>query len=151
MRSGIRGLIVCALACVSLATLALEQPGFAQAPGDGPPRNGPPRGPIRMEPDPRVQQLPQAMLEREMRVMARMIRAGQQDGAGAAPDELNTWIEKFASEYPAAIEGLTMMDTPAPGSAQATTICQSNIAMTEALAKEEPATRARLFRALLQS
>ena len=101
--------------------------------------------------DPRVQQLPQAMLEREMRVMARMIRAGQQSGAGAAPDELNAWIEKFAAEYPAAIEGLTMMDTPAPDTAQATTICQSNIAMTEALAKEEPATRARLFRALLQS
>jgi predicted peptidase len=56
MITRIGGLIVGAMACVSLGTLALEQPGFAQAPGDGPPRNGPPRIPMQMEPDPRVQQ-----------------------------------------------------------------------------------------------
>ena len=82
--------------------------------------------------------------------MARIIRAGKQNGEGATLDELNAWIEKFAVEYPAAVEGLTMMGNPSPDAAQATTICEGNIAMTGALAKEEPATRARLFRALLQ-
>ena len=100
--------------------------------------------------DARIQQLPTSMTNREMTIMARMIRAGEQDGAGATPDELNAWVEKFATEYPAAVEGLTMMGNPAPSSEEATTICEGNIAMTDALGKEEPAVRARLFRALLQ-
>jgi len=100
--------------------------------------------------DMRIQQLPQSMTQREMTIMARMIRAGEQNGAGAAPEELNAWIEKFAADYPAAVEGLSLMGNPSPDSAQATTICEGNIAMTDALGKEEPAVRARLFRALLQ-
>lgn len=49
------------LGLVACASLALVQPGFAQpAPANGPPGapapNGPPRGPLRIDPDPRVQQ-----------------------------------------------------------------------------------------------
>lgn len=100
--------------------------------------------------DMRIQQLPASMTNREMTIMARMIRAGEQNGEGATMEELNAWIEKFATENPAAVEGLQMMGNPSPDTAQATTICNGNIAMTDALAKEEPAVRARLFRALLQ-
>ena len=56
MRRGIGGLILSAVACLLLGTLALEQPGLGQVSGDGPARTGPPRGPMRMDPDPRVQQ-----------------------------------------------------------------------------------------------
>ena len=44
------------LALVAAAVLTFVQPSAAQAPGSGPPTNAPPRGPLRMEPDPRVQQ-----------------------------------------------------------------------------------------------
>ena len=56
MRTRAVGLIACAVACLAFGTVALEQPGLAQARDDGPPPNGPPRFPMRMEPDPRVQQ-----------------------------------------------------------------------------------------------
>lgn len=44
------------LAIVAAVALTSVQPGAAQAPGSGPSPNGPPRIPMRMEPDPRVQQ-----------------------------------------------------------------------------------------------
>ncbi|MDP3493943.1 MAG: hypothetical protein Q8R82_12580 [Hyphomonadaceae bacterium] len=100
--------------------------------------------------DPRMQQLPAEMMNREMTIMARVIRAGEQNGAAASLDEINSWIGKFANEYPAAVEGLAIMGKPGPTDAEATAICNGNIAMTQALGKEEPATRAKLFRGLLQ-
>ena len=45
-----------ALAIVATATLAVSQPGSAQAPAGARQANGPPSAPMRMEPDPRVQQ-----------------------------------------------------------------------------------------------
>lgn len=100
--------------------------------------------------DPRIQQLSKTMINREMSIMARVIRAGKQNGAAASQDELNTWITKFATEYPAEVQALGMMAKPSPTNEEATTICNGNIAMTKALGKEEPATRAKLFRGLLQ-
>lgn len=100
--------------------------------------------------DKRVAQLPKATQEREMRVMARIIRAGEQDNPGATQEELEAWIIKFASAHPEAAEALGIMGMPSPTDEQATAICQANISMTEALGEEEPATRARLFRGLLQ-
>lgn len=44
------------LAIAAAAALTFVQPSAAQAPSSGPPANGPPRFPMRMEPDPRVQQ-----------------------------------------------------------------------------------------------
>lgn len=44
------------LAIMATAALPFVQPGAAQAPSSGPPANGPPRIPMRMEPDPRVEQ-----------------------------------------------------------------------------------------------
>jgi predicted esterase len=57
MTTSIGGLAGRAIACVFAGALTLAVvPGLAQAPGSGPPPNGPPRGPIRMDPDPRVEQ-----------------------------------------------------------------------------------------------
>jgi hypothetical protein len=100
--------------------------------------------------DARVQQLPKSMQEREMQVMARIIRAGEQGGAGASLEELGTWITKFATAHPEAAQALGMMSTPAHTTEQAKAICEGNIAMTDALGEEEPAMRAKLFRGLLQ-
>lgn len=47
---------VCAAGLVAAATLTFAQPGAAQAPASPPRADGPPRFPMRMEPDPRVQQ-----------------------------------------------------------------------------------------------
>ena len=100
--------------------------------------------------DARVQQLPKPMQEREMQVMARIIRAGEQDGAGASLEELGAWITKFSGAHPEAAQALGMMGTPSPTDEQAKAICEGNIAMTDALGEEEPAMRAKLFRGLLQ-
>lgn len=100
--------------------------------------------------DKRIEQLPASMTNREMSLMARVIRAGQQNGAAASQDELNAWIQKFSTEYPAALEGLALMGNPTVTNEEASAICNGNITMMQALAKEEPATRAKLFRGLLQ-
>ncbi len=100
--------------------------------------------------DMRVGQLPKATQEREMRVMARIIRAGKQNNPGATQEELEAWIIKFASAHPEAAEALGIMGLSSPTDEQAKAICEGNIAMTQALGEEEPATRARLFRGLLQ-
>lgn len=100
--------------------------------------------------DMRISQLPQSVQEREMRVMARIIRAGEQTNPGAEMGELDTWITKFATAHPEAAQALGMMGMPSATDEQARAICEANIAMTDALSEEEPATRARLFRGLLQ-
>ncbi len=100
--------------------------------------------------DQRIEQLPASMTNREMSIMARVIRSGEQNGAGASQDELNAWIQKFSVEYPAALQGLALMGNPTPTTTEATEICNGNITMLQALGKEEPATRAKLFRGLLQ-
>lgn len=100
--------------------------------------------------DKRIEQLPASMTNREMSLMARVIRAGQQNGAGASQDELNTWIQKFSTEYPTAMQALALMGNPTVTDEEASAICNGNITMMQALGKEEPATRARLFRGLLQ-
>jgi len=56
MRSFFGKAVLGSLAVAAASALTFAQPGAAQAPGSGPPANGPPRGPMRMEPDPRVQQ-----------------------------------------------------------------------------------------------
>jgi len=53
MRNKVAGLVVCTLACLALGALS---PGLAQAPAEGPPPNGPPRIPMKIDPDARVQQ-----------------------------------------------------------------------------------------------
>lgn len=100
--------------------------------------------------DPRIMDLPEAVREQEMHVMARILRAGEQGNPGANAEELETWIIKFAGENPAAAEALALIGMPSPTPEQARAICEGNIAMTEALGQEEPTTRARLFRGLLQ-
>jgi hypothetical protein len=100
--------------------------------------------------DERITQLPKDMLEREMRIMARMIRAGEQNAPAASLDEVNAWIQNFAATNPDALNGLALMGQTGLTSEQATAICQSNIALSRALSSEDPATSAKLFRALLQ-
>lgn len=56
MRGYFANIAIGGLAIVAAAGLALVQPGAAQTPGNAPPAEGPPRGPIRMDPDPRVEQ-----------------------------------------------------------------------------------------------
>jgi len=56
MRNSVGKALFGGLAIVAAGLLTLAQSGSAQAPGSGPPANGPPRGPMRMEPDTRVQQ-----------------------------------------------------------------------------------------------
>jgi predicted peptidase len=53
----IRRIALASLGTAALASLTLTQAGLAQpAPGSGPQANGPPRGPMTIAPDPRVQQ-----------------------------------------------------------------------------------------------
>jgi predicted esterase len=56
MRNILRNLAIAATGIVATAALTLAQPGAAQAPASPPRADGPPRFPMRMEPDPRVQQ-----------------------------------------------------------------------------------------------
>jgi predicted peptidase len=56
MRDSAGKALFCRLAIAAAAALTFVQPSAAQAPSSEPPANGPPRFPMRMEPDPRVQQ-----------------------------------------------------------------------------------------------
>lgn len=56
MRNSIGKALFGGLAIVAAGMLTLAQPGSAQAPASAPEADGPPRFPMRMEPDPRVQQ-----------------------------------------------------------------------------------------------
>jgi hypothetical protein len=102
------------------------------------------------EADRRLTQLPKSMIDREMALMARVLNKGEQGAPAATVEETDAWIEKFATEYPDAIEGLVAMSNPAPTHEEATKICQANSTLSKALLKEDPATSARLFRAIMQ-
>ncbi len=103
----------------------------------------------RGEADKRAASFPPAMIDREMRLMTQVIRSGQQNGPAATAEDVSAWTGAFVRDHPESVEGLQMMSLPAPTGDQAEKICKANILMIETLSAEEPATRARLFRGLL--
>jgi hypothetical protein len=99
--------------------------------------------------DIRVQQFPKAISDEEVRIMARILRAGQQQEEGASADEVGVWVTKFSLANPDAMTGLGMIGQPGITDDQARIVCEGNLALMRNLLKEEPALRARLFRGLL--
>lgn len=103
----------------------------------------------RGEADPRMSSFPAEMRDSELRLMARVLRAGKLDAPVASAEEVQTWAGGFVGAHPELTEGLQLFEMPAPNPEQATAICRANIAIMEGLTKEPPAERARLFRGTL--
>lgn len=100
--------------------------------------------------DERMGQFPAELRDKEMSIMARVLRAGPGTAPAATVEEVDAWVAKFAQENPGALEGLAAMSNPAASAEEATLVCKANVALSEALAKEDPATSAKIFRAILQ-
>jgi hypothetical protein len=103
----------------------------------------------RGEADERINQMPQAIKDRELALMTAVLRAGKQDAAAATEAELQTWMDGFIPKYPETITGLRLIAEPSPTPEQGEQICKANIVMIEAIGQEEPAVSARLFRGTL--
>ena len=104
---------------------------------------------IRGEADPRLSDFPVEMREGELRLMARVLRAGKLDAPVASAEDVQTWAGKFVGAHPELGPGLSIFELPAPTSEQAADICRANIGVMKGLAEEAPAERARLFRGTL--
>jgi len=104
---------------------------------------------IRGEADPRMSDFPEAMRENELRLMARVLRAGKLDAAVASAEEVQAWAGAFVGAHEELGAGLAIFEMPAPNAEQATEICRANIGVMKGLAQEPPATRAKLFRGTL--
>lgn len=101
--------------------------------------------------DVRMQQLPKDIIDDEMRLMARMIRKGDQHGPGASREAIDAWVGGLLSSNPAMQEGLQLIGQPGLTDEQATAVCNSNMAFTRAVMQLPPAEAALMFRGLLQS
>jgi hypothetical protein len=73
--------------------------------------------------DIRIQQLPQDVIDDEMRLMARMIRKGDQNAPGAPAETIDAWVGSLFATNPAVLEGLQMIGQPGLTDDQATTVC----------------------------
>ena len=104
---------------------------------------------IRGEADPRLSDFPVEMREGELRLMARVLRAGKLDAPVASAEDVQTWAGKFVGAHPELGPGLSIFELPTPTSEQAADICRANIGVMKGLAEEAPAERARLFRGTL--
>jgi hypothetical protein len=101
------------------------------------------------EVDERMTKLPPDVLEREMRLMARVLRAGDQGGEPAGEDEVFEWVDAYLSDHPEMEEGLELMGATGLPEEDARKVCMANMILLEGLLQEPPEVRAPLFRALL--
>jgi hypothetical protein len=101
------------------------------------------------ESDQRMMKLPRDVLEREMRLMARVLRAGDQGGEPADEDEVFEWVDDYLSSHPEMEEGLELMGASGLPKEDARKVCMANMILLEGLLQEPPEVRAPLFRALL--
>ncbi len=100
-------------------------------------------------PDPRINRLPKVMQDREFRLMAAVIAAGPQAGAVGTQEDLDAWAGGYVASRPDIVEGLMLIGAAAPTTEEARKICEANIGLLDGFIAEEPAQRARLFRATL--
>jgi hypothetical protein len=101
--------------------------------------------------DPRLQQLPKDIVEDEMRLMARMIRKGDQNSPGAPQETIDAWVGELFSTNPAVLEGLQLIGQPGLTDEQATAVCNSNLAFIKAVRQLPPTEAATMFRGLSQA
>ena len=101
--------------------------------------------------DMRIQQLPKDIIDEEMRLMARMIRKGDQNAPGASPEAIEHWVGTVFAENPAILEGLSLIGQPGVTDDQARTVCNSNLAFVREITKLPPSEAATMFRGLSQS
>jgi hypothetical protein len=80
-----------------------------------------------------------------------MIRKGEQNGQGAAPETIDAWVGELFSANPAVFEGLQLIGQPGLSDEQATAVCNSNLAFIRAVQQLPPAEAATMFRGLSQS
>lgn len=104
---------------------------------------------VRGEADPRMSDFPAEMRESELRLMARVLRAGKLDAPVASAEDVQAWAGRFVGAHPELGAGLAIFEMPAPSSEQAAEICRANIGVMKGLEAEAPAERARLFRGTL--
>ncbi|MEQ1780897.1 MAG: hypothetical protein ABMA14_06025 [Hyphomonadaceae bacterium] len=103
----------------------------------------------RGEADKRVTSLPKEMRDREMLLMAHVMRAGEQGGPVASAETVQTWMADFVGKHPEIVEGLQLLSLPVPTLDQARKICEANITLLDGFAAEEPPQRAELYRGVL--
>lgn len=101
--------------------------------------------------DIRIQQLPKDIIDEEMRLMARMIRKGDQNAPGASPEAIEQWVGTVFAANPSILEGLSLIGRPGVTDDQAQTICNSNLAFVREITKLPPSEAATMFRGLSQS
>lgn len=101
------------------------------------------------EADPKMMKLPQDVLDREMRLMARVLRAGDQGAIAASEDVVRDWIDAYVAGHESMTEGLELMGTPGLSPADARKVCTANMTLLDGLLGEAPEVRAPLFRGLL--
>lgn len=101
--------------------------------------------------DPRIRDLPTSLIDEEMRLMARMIRKGDQNAPGAPPEMIDQWVERVFAANPSILDGLSMVGQPAVTDDQARAICNSNLSFIRAIRQETPPEAARLFRGMSQT
>ncbi len=104
---------------------------------------------VRGEADVRMTQFPLEMRETELRLMARVLRAGKLEAAVASPEDVQAWAGTFVGAHPELSDGLEIFELPEPTSEQADKICRANIGVMKGLEEEPPVERARLFRGTL--
>jgi hypothetical protein len=101
------------------------------------------------EADPRTQKFPPELIQRELELMAKVLRDGDRKTAGASADEIETWTLSYLNKNPDAAEGLSLIGTASPDNDQARQICQANIDLLGGMLAEPPQQRAYLFRGAL--
>jgi hypothetical protein len=101
------------------------------------------------EADPRTQQFPPELVQRELELMAKVLRDGDKKTSGASADEVQTWTLAYLNRNPDAADGLSLIGTASPNDEQARKICQANIDLLQGMIAEPPQHRAYLFRGAL--
>jgi hypothetical protein len=101
------------------------------------------------EADERMTRLPRDVLDREMLLMARVLRAGDASGAQASEEEVFDWMDAYVAAHADMAEGLDLIGAPGLSVEDARKVCMANIILLDGLLEEPPEVRAPLFRGLL--